>query len=201
MPDQSAMHYYFNWSRERIDEMDAALTSFERQYDRMQSDIRSQAEATLTRMRATRDAFRETMTRQAKAGESDWVRAKTDLESQWENFATLADKYVDALGKHAEQYQATFRACAEAQVKAWRDSAERLSEAARAYAADQRAAFDSMASQMKADASAAQAKFAQLGTGPTEPWSALTAALAETRAAFDRANRSAQEAFERATRH
>jgi hypothetical protein len=105
------------------------------------------------------------------------------------------------LGKHAEQYQATFRACAEAQMKAWQESAERLSEAAKAYAADQRATFDSMASQMKADASAAHAKFAQLSAGATEPWPALTAALAETRAAFDRANRSAQEAFERVTRH
>jgi len=201
MPDQNLMHYYFNWSKERIDEMNAALTSFERQFDRLQSEARSQAQTALTNMRATRDAFRDTMTRQAKAGESDWVRAKSDLESQWENFATQADKYVDTLGKHAEQYQATFRACAEAQMKAWQDSAERLCEAAKAYAADQRATFDSMANQMKADAGAAQAKLAQLGAGSANPWAALTAALTETRAAFDRANRTAQEAFERATRH
>jgi len=58
-----------------------------------------------------------------------------------------------------------------------------------------------MANQMKADAGAAQAKLAQLGAGSANPWAALTAALTETRAAFDRANRTAQEAFERATRH
>ncbi len=201
MRDQSSMHYYFNWSKERIDEMDAALASFERQRDLLRTDVRSQAETALAKMRATRDAFRETMTKQAKIGESDWVRAKTNLETEWEDFEAQANEYLAGLGKQVEQYQATFRACADAQMKAWQESAERLRDAATAYAADQRANFDAMASQMKADASAAQAKLANLGASGAESWSALTAALAETRAAFDRANRTAQEAFERARPH
>ena len=29
MPAESTMHFYFNWAKERIDEMDAALASLE----------------------------------------------------------------------------------------------------------------------------------------------------------------------------
>jgi hypothetical protein len=29
MPEQSSMHIYLNWTKERIDEMDAALASLE----------------------------------------------------------------------------------------------------------------------------------------------------------------------------
>lgn len=29
MSQQSSMHFYLNWAKERIDEMDAALASFE----------------------------------------------------------------------------------------------------------------------------------------------------------------------------
>ena len=29
MPEQSSLHVYLNWAKERIDEMDAALASFE----------------------------------------------------------------------------------------------------------------------------------------------------------------------------
>jgi hypothetical protein len=201
MPDPSSMNFYFNWWKERIDEMDAALASFERQFERLHVEPQSQAQSALTKMRDARDAFRDTMNQQTKAGEADWTRAKTTLESEWKDFETQAGKYVDEIGKQVEQYQATFRACAEAQMKAWQESAERLRDATKAFSADQRAAFESMANQMKSEAGAAHAKLANLGAGGAQSWTALTAALAETRALFDRANRTAQEAFERATRH
>ena len=46
-----------------------------------------------------------------------------------------------------------------------------------------------------------QKKFAgvsAISSRPMQSWSALMGALGETRAAFDRANKAAQEAFERA---
>jgi len=52
---------------------------------------------------------------------------------------------------------------------------------------------------MKADASAAEANFQKLAKAGTESWTALSAALTDSRAAFDRANRTAWDAFKRAT--
>ena len=52
---------------------------------------------------------------------------------------------------------------------------------------------------MKADAVAAEKKLLKLNQAGSQSWSALTAALTETRAVFDRAKQAAWEAFKRAT--
>jgi hypothetical protein len=53
--------------------------------------------------------------------------------------------------------------------------------------------------QMKAEASAAEAKFEKLTKAGTESWTAWNAALTESRTAFDRANEAAWESFKRAS--
>jgi hypothetical protein len=52
---------------------------------------------------------------------------------------------------------------------------------------------------MEADAAMAEERLHKLGqAGMARSWSALMGALSETRAAFDRANQAAHEAFKRA---
>jgi hypothetical protein len=43
MPTQSSMHFYVNWAKERLDEMDAALTSLEGEIGGVQTDARHMA--------------------------------------------------------------------------------------------------------------------------------------------------------------
>ena len=38
MPAQSSMHFYFNWAKERIDEMDAILASLEAKAGEVQAN-------------------------------------------------------------------------------------------------------------------------------------------------------------------
>jgi hypothetical protein len=38
MPEQSSVHFYLNWAKERIDEMDAALTSLEIKANQAKAD-------------------------------------------------------------------------------------------------------------------------------------------------------------------
>jgi hypothetical protein len=59
--------------------------------------------------------------------------------------------------------------------------------------------MEATVAQMKADASTAEAKFQKLTKAGTESWTALSAALSDSRAAFDRANQAAWEAFKRAS--
>jgi hypothetical protein len=51
---------------------------------------------------------------------------------------------------------------------------------------------------MKADASEADARLQKLKEAGKESWGALSAALAESRKAFDRANQTAYDALKRA---
>jgi hypothetical protein len=101
-------------------------------------------------------------------------------------------------GKKIEQQQATFKLQAAAQLKAWREAADKLRTAGKEFAAERQGEIDATVKRMEVDAATAEEKLQKLNQAGMQSWSALMGALGETRAAFDRANKAAQEAFKRA---
>ena len=198
MSTQGNFHFFANWAKERLDEMDAALTSLEGKVAGVQADARDKAGKALADLRSNRDAFRDAVKQQAGASESAWTGAKTRLEAEWNAFEAEVKKYVESYGKQFELQQATFKLQAAAQLKAWRDAADKLAAAAGEFAAERRNEIEANVTRMKADAAAAEEKLLKLNQAGTQSWSALTSALTETRAVFDRANQAAREAFKRA---
>jgi hypothetical protein len=198
MPEQSSMHVQLNWTKERIDEMDAALASLEAKASQAQADSKAKADQLVADLKKRRDEFQATAKKQAEAGEAAWQRAKTQLDSQWHGFETQVKSYFDTLGKQVEQQQITFRDVAAAQMKAWRETADKLHQEAAKVAVAKRTDVDAAVKQMKADAADAEARFQKLKQAGKESWTALSAALAESRKAFDRANQQACDALKRA---
>ena len=191
-------HFYANWAKERIDEIDATLTSLEGRVSEVQSDIHAKVNRILADLREKRDAFRDTIKKEAESDEAAWMHAKARLEKDWIAFEAEVQKYVETLGKQAEQNQAIFQARSAAQLKSWHDLTEKLVGDAKDFAAERGHEIDATVKHMKADAAAAQEKFEKLSRAGSESWSALNAALAETRHAFDQANKAAHDAFKRA---
>jgi ElaB/YqjD/DUF883 family membrane-anchored ribosome-binding protein len=193
------VHFYLNWAKERIDEMDAVLSSLESKVSELTAQSGSAAERLIADLRKRRDAFLESMHEQAQASEAAWTEARAKMESDWTAFQSDVKKYVDEFGQQLKQQQATFQEIATAQVKAWRDAAERMQAASAELATDQRAKLDAAVERMKIDASAAEANLQKLGKAGGESWTALTAALGESRAAFDKANQAVWDAFKRSS--
>jgi hypothetical protein len=198
MATQSNIHFYLNWAKERIDEMDATLASLETKVSEVQADARVKANQVLVELRKKRDDFRSTVKKQAEADEATWIKAKAQLETEWSAFETEVKKYVDSFGKKIEQQQATFKLQAAAQLKAWREAADKLRTAGKEFAAERRGEIEATVKRMEVDAAVAEERLQKLNQAGMQSWSALMGALAETRAAFDRANQAAQEAFKRA---
>ena len=197
MATQSSIHFYLNWAKERIDEMDATLASLETIVGEVQADARVKADQVLADLRKKRDDFQSTVKKQAEANEAAWIKAKAQLETEWSAFETEVKKYVDTFGKKIEQQQATFKLQAAAQLKAWREAADKLRTAGKEFAAERRGEIETTVKRMEADAAVAEERLQKLNQAGMQSWSALMGALAETRAAFDRANQAAQEAFKR----
>ena len=198
MPTQSSIHFYVNWAKERLDEMEAVLTSLEGKAGEMQADARDKASKALADLGKSRDVFREAIKKQAEANEAAWSSAKAKLEPEWNSFEAEVKKYVESFGKQIEHQQATFKLQADAQLKAWREVAEKLGRDAKKFASERRDDIDAAVKRMNADAVEAEKKLEKLNQAGTQSWSALMAALTETRTAFDRANEAAREAFKRA---
>ena len=200
MPTQSSIHFFVNWAKERLDEMEAVLTSLESKAGEVQAEARDKAGKALADLRKTRDVFQETVQKHAEANESAWISAKARLEPEWKSFEADVEKYVESFSKAIEEQQVTFKLQAAAQLKAWREAADKLGGDAERFATERRAEIDASVKRMQADAAVAenqlQQQLAQLGS---QSWSALMATLTESRAAFDRANQAAREAFKRAS--
>src|SRR5216684_7098498 len=198
MVTQSNIHFFTNWAKERLDEMDATVTSLEGKAAEVQADVRDKAKKVLADLRKQRDDFRDTMKKQSEANEAAWIQAKAKLEAEWRLFEAEVKKYVESFGKQIEHQQATFKLQADAQLKAWREAADKLGSDARKFASERRGDIDTAVKRMNADAVEAEKKLEKLSQAGTQSWTALMAALTETRTAFDRANEAAREAFKRA---
>ena len=195
MSEQSSMHFYLNWAKERIDEMDAALASFEVKAGEAKAESKVKAEQIIADLKRRRDEFQAQLKMQAEVGEAAWARGRTELEKQWNGFEAQMKTYFESAGQQIEQQQATFKDIAAAQAKAWGEAADKFREAAGKVAAAHTGDFDAALKRMKSDASEAEARLQRLKQAGGESWSVLSAALAESRKAFDQANQAAWNAL------
>jgi hypothetical protein len=198
MSAQSNIHFYLNWAKERLDEMEATLTFLKPKPVACRREVRGMANKVLADLRTKQREFRDTVKKNAEANEAAWIAAKAKLEADWKTFEADVTKYVESFSKHIEQQQATFKVQAAAQLNAWREAADKLTSEAKEFAAERRTDIDAALKRMNADAAAAEVKLQKLNQAGTESWSALMAALTETRTIFDHANQAAREAFKRA---
>ena len=198
MAAHSKLHPYLTWTKERIDEMDAALASLEASTRELKADARTKSERLLADLKKRRNEFKAAAAKLADAGEAAWEGAKAQLETQWNAFEAQVKSYFQTAGKQIEQQHAAFHDIAEAQRKSWRKAADELRHAAVSATAANRATVDAAIKQMQADAAEAEARLQKLMGAKNESWPALSAALAHSRKAFDRASRQAWDAFSRA---
>ena len=197
MAEQSSMHSYLNWAKQRIDEMDVTLASLEAKAGQVQADSKVKADQLIADLKKQRDEFQANVNKQAKATEAAWESNKVQLDSQWKAFEAQVGTYIDTVAKQLPQQQALFRDVAAAQVKAWRQAASAIQDVATNFAAGRRADVDAAVTKMKADAAEAEARMQKLNQAGNESWAALSAALAESRKTFDRANQAAWDAVKR----
>jgi hypothetical protein len=196
MPDQS--NAYLNWTKERIDEMDAILASLESTASQVKADSRAKAEQLTADLMKRRDEFQAKVKAQAQAGAAALHAGNAQLESQWRDFEAQVRTYFETVGRQVEQQQATFRDVAAAQARAWREAVETLHAEAAKIAAARRSDIEAAVKQMKADADQAEARVQKLQQAGSESWAGLSAALAVSRKAFDQANQQAWDAVRRA---
>src|SRR4029453_5232164 len=99
MTTQRSMHFYLDWAKERLDEMDATLALLEGTAGKLQADARAKADLALTEIRNRRDEFQQIIEKQREAGEATWVAVKATLERDWKAFEASVKKYIDAAGE------------------------------------------------------------------------------------------------------
>jgi hypothetical protein len=179
-----------------LDEIEATLASIESRLH-SRASVHPEAQSAMVDMRTARDAFRSSIEEQLDP--ASLARSKADLEGQWAAFEDSVQNYLDSVDRQVTQQETVFRARADAQRKAWSQAIDNLHKSAARFAADRRSDIETAVKHLESEADAAKIKLDQLNKAEGASWAAMRLALAETRAALDRAHRSILDALERPT--
>ena len=198
MPTDPYAHHWSNWMKQRLDEMDATSTSIEIRLATLKADAKKQAEKAVADIQAQRAAFQEAIRKQHHESEADWAKTKSALEANWASFETAVQGYLKHARPLVEQQQATFKARAEAQRKAWEETISKLRGKAATFAAAKKQELDVELCRLQGEADAAKCKLETNLKAGEQSWAALKTALEESRIAFDKASHKALEAFKKA---
>ena len=168
MSEQSSMHAYLNWTKQRIDEMDVTLASLEAKAGQVKAELKVKADQLIADLKKRRDEFQATVKAQLETAEATVRSNKAQLELQWPGFEAQVKAYFETAGKQVEQQQAAFRDIAAAQIKAWQKTADEFHNSAAKVAAAKRNELDTALKQMKADAAEAETRFQKLKQAGSE---------------------------------
>jgi hypothetical protein len=160
------------------------LASLEHQARAVQAASRAKVDELLTNLRKRRLEFEESVPMHGEMNEAAWLRTKAELDAKWRGFEAEVTKYIETFSKQDEQQKAIFQKIAAAQLNAWQEASDKVHATATEFAAERRADIDAAVKQMKANASEAEATFQNLAQTGTASWTALTGALAQSRAVF-----------------
>ncbi len=198
MTSETHAHPFTSWAKERLDEMDATLTSIEGRLGALQADTKKQAEKAVSEIRSQRDLFEEAVRKQQHEGEAALAKGQAALHANWMSFEAIVHKYVSEAKQTTEQQEAIFKARAEAQRKAWQETINTLHGKIASFAAGKKQDLDVALGHLKAEADTAKSTLETKQKAGAQSWAALKTALEESRTAFDKASQKVLEAFKKA---
>jgi DNA repair exonuclease SbcCD ATPase subunit len=197
MSKQSLAHEYVEWTKQKLDEIDATLAALDGSVEALKADARTQADRAIARIRAARDAFQS----QADTLRSDTAAAKAiaddayiAVEAEWAEVELAFRDFLTAAAGQASVVRKALAARAAAQRQSWQSSLQAIRASASAAIDHARGEGDAAIRRLIAEAEKAEAKLGKLPGAGDESWKAIKGGLKETVAAYDRTWKKISEA-------
>jgi len=191
-------HETLQWSKQKLDEIDATLTAVEGSVDSLKSDARAEADRAIARIKAARDSFKakvDSFRADAASAKGAADEAYAALEAEWVKVEMSFDAYLTAAKEQADVVAKVFAARAAAQREAMRTALEAVRASAREAIEQARRDIDTAIHGLAAETEKAQARLGQVSSAGAESWLAIKSGLDATRAASARTWNSITEAL------
>lgn len=98
------------WSKSRLDEMDATLSVLENQTKDLGAASSKAVAASVADMKEHREAFQTAINKAREADAKAWDAAKARLEVEWKAFEDSVDAYAQKVGHTAGAFENVFQA-------------------------------------------------------------------------------------------
>ena len=149
MNQTSRIHPFVVWSRNRLDEMEAAVLEAENDANKTEQRIKADITATLAKAKQTRDSFKATMQVSLEElehkGEGAIKSAKQQLEREWQEFEKAMDAAVVQLNNAGKEFEAR----AAAQLHSWQETIQKCNKVAAGIAVEQKESFNAAIKRMQ----------------------------------------------------
>ena len=195
MNQTSRIHPFVVWSKNRLDEMEAAVLEAENDANKVEQHIKAGITATLAKAKQTRDSFKATMQASIEElehkGEGAIKSAKQQLERDWQEFEKAMDVAVAQLNNAGKEFEAR----AAAQLHSWQEAIQKCSNVAAGIAVEEKKSFNASIKRMQERAQQGKDQFAEVRMAASTSSEGYRRALKKSREAFDEAYESAKSAF------
>jgi hypothetical protein len=195
MNQTSRIHPFVVWSKNRLDEMEAAVLEAENDANKAEQRIKADIAATLAKARQIRDSFKATMQASIEElenkGDGAIKSAKQQLERDWQEFEKAMDTAVVHLNNAGEEFEAR----AAAQLNSWQETIQRCNNVATGIAVEGKESFNAAIKRMQERAQQGKEQLAEVRQAASTSSEGYRRALKKSREAFDEAFESAKSAF------
>lgn len=188
MSKQNIAHGSLEWTKQKLDEIDAILASLEGSVATLKSEARKEADRAIARIKVARDAFKAQVdAAQAEAATAKGIadKAFATLEAEWVEVELAFQAFLTAAAGQADVVKKAIAARAEAQRKAWQGSLDAVRKAGTDAVNQARLELDAAVRRLTAEAERTQAKVGKVSTAGDESWKAMKDGLEEIRSVYD----------------
>lgn len=198
MTKRSLAHTQVEWTKQRLDEIDATLVKAEEIVEKTTGAARTEADKALARLKAARAGFAT----RAKALQDD-VAATRDvaegvysaLAAEWAEFEMSFQNYLTAFTAQRDAVIAVISARADAQRKSWDASMDTMRAQTSNVIEHAQGEFDASIARLTDAREKAEEKLGKASTAGDETWKAIKDGIEETEAAHERMWKKVAAAF------
>lgn len=189
MSKQSLAHESLEWTKQKLDEIDAILASLEDSVETLKSEARREADRAIARIQTARRAFKvkvDDIRADAAAVKGTADDAYVAREAEWAEVELGFQAFLTAAAGQADVVKEALAARAEAQGKSWQSSLSAIRAAASDAIDQARGDIDAAIGRLTAETEKAQTKLGRVSAAGDESWQAIKSGLEETRSAYER---------------
>lgn len=197
MPEQRRIHEYLEWTRQKLDEVEATLVALDGSVEALKKDARAEADRALARIRTARDAFKakaDAIRIDAAAAEASADKIYGAAETQWTEVELAFQDYLKAVAGQASVVRKALTDRAEAQRQSWQSSLQALRASAAATIDQARGEVDAAIRRLTAEAEKAEARVGKASAAGDESWKAVRGGLDEAISVYVRTWKKIAEA-------
>ncbi|MDX3808833.1 MAG: hypothetical protein QHC89_20895 [Bosea sp. (in: a-proteobacteria)] len=198
MSNQSYAHETIAWAKQRLDDADTIVSQVEKTAETLKEEARKEAEAALTRLRASRGKIQKIydgLRAEAVGAKEGAEQVQESLEAEWVEVESALQSYLSVAEDQAETVRGVVLARAQAQRRSWEASLQEIRDRAANAIESARGELDAAIKRLSDEAEKFQARIGDAKDAGDESWEAVKSGVAEAKAVHDRTIQRIKDAF------